>query len=175
MKNSNTHYIFLDRDGTIIRDIPYVHRVEDLEFLPGALEGLTRFQKAGFRLIVITNQAGIARGYYLREHMEAFHEELKKRAKSSGVTLEAFYHCPHHPDFTGSCVCRKPLPGMLHQAQKDYGMDLTQSMVIGNHEHDILAGKAVGATTFLLTDQPDIKTEADYKVKTMLEICDILC
>ena len=174
MKSDRKKFIFLDRDGTINTNVPYVHKVEHLEFLPGVLEGLACLQKTGYRFIVITNQAGIARGYYMREHMEVFHEAMKDRAERAGVTLEAFYHCPHHPDFTGICLCRKPLPGMLHQAQKDHGIDLKKSIVIGNQEHDILAGKAVGATTFLITDQPDIKTEADYKVKTMLEVCDIL-
>ena len=166
--------IFLDRDGTIIKDVPYVHKAEHLEFLPGALEELAKLQQAGFHLIVITNQAGIARGYYKREHMDVFHNELERRAKQSGVTFEAFYHCPHHPDFTGVCLCRKPLPGMLHQAHKDFGMDLKQSIVIGNNESDIIAGKAVGATTFLITDQPDIETKADHTVTSMLEVCDIL-
>src|SRR3989338_9856082 len=103
MKNNNK-FIFLDRDGTINTDVPYVHKVEHLELLPHALEGLARLQKMGFRLIVVTNQAGIAHGLYAREHMEAFHEEIIKRAKKAGVTFEAFYHCPHHPDFTGLCL-----------------------------------------------------------------------
>ena len=167
-------FIFLDRDGTINRNTGHTHKIEDLEFLSGALEGLAKLQKAGFRLIVITNQAGIAKGIYAREHMDVFHKELEQRAKQSGVTFEAFYHCPHHQDFTGACLCRKPLPGMLHQAQEDFGMDLNQSIVIGDSESDIIAGKAVGATTFLITDQPGIETIAAHTVTSMLEVCDIL-
>ncbi len=169
-----TRYVFLDRDGTINKNTGHTHKIEDLEFLPGALEGLAKLQKAGYRLIVITNQAGIAKGMYATEHVEDFHEELKWRAKDQDVSFHAFYHCPHHPDFTGLCLCRKPAPGMLHQAAREHEIDLKQSIMIGDSESDILAGKAVGAKTFLLTSDPNIPTQADYKIKNILDVCEVL-
>lgn len=169
-----TKYAFVDRDGTINVNVSHTHKIEDLEFMPGALEGLAKLQKIGWRLIVITNQAGIAKGVYTFEQMHAFNKELAACAKTAGVVFTGFYHCPHHPDFTGPCACRKPAPGMLRHAARDHGIDLTQSMVIGDHETDILAGKAVGAKTFLITDDLNLETQADYKVKSILEICDIV-
>ena len=115
--------VFLDRDGTINEEVSYLHKVEDFRFLPHVLEGLSILSKAGFQLVVVTNQAGIGRGYYGEKDAEALHLYLREELGKRDIFLKGIYYCPHHPKGIGAyqreCDCRKPNPGMLYQAEWD--------------------------------------------------------
>ena len=140
---------FIDRDGVINDERNYVHRNEDFVLLPGVAQGLALLRDAGFRLIVVTNQAGIARGYYDQSAMDRLHVHLQEQLAMQGVALDAIYFCPHHPQgsvqgLAVDCDCRKPAPGMLFQAAKDFDLDLSASVLIGDKLSDVQAGKKAG-------------------------------
>jgi histidinol-phosphate phosphatase family protein len=130
-----SRFVFLDRDGTLVRDRGYTHRIEDYELLPGVASGLRRILEAGYRLAVITNQSGIGRGYYSNEQYQAFQDHLVDDLARQGVPIEASYVCPHHPD--DGCECRKPEPALLHRAERELGADLARSWVIGDSARDV--------------------------------------
>jgi D-glycero-D-manno-heptose 1,7-bisphosphate phosphatase len=127
--------VFLDRDGTLVRDAGYTYRVEDYELLPGVVEGLRALGKAGFRLAIVTNQSGIARGHFSEAEFQAFQWHLVDDLARAGVEIARTYHCPHLPD--AGCDCRKPEPGLLFRARHELGADLARSWVIGDRESDI--------------------------------------
>lgn len=140
---------FLDRDGVINKDRAYVHRWEDFEFVPGAVEGMRRLQEAGYMLIVVTNQSGLARGYYTEVQYQALTHQLRQELKYQGVKLAGVYHCPHHPNGTVpylaiECDCRKPAPGLIIQAARELGISLADSIMIGDKPADIEAARAAG-------------------------------
>lgn len=140
---------FIDRDGVINEERNYVHRIEDFVLLPGVAQGLALLRDAGFRLIVVTNQAGIARGYYDQSAMDRLHDHLRDQLALQCVALDAIYFCPHHPsgsvkELAFECDCRKPAPGMLLQATKDFDLDLSASVLIGDKLSDVQAGKRAG-------------------------------
>lgn len=128
-------FVFLDRDGTLVRDLGYTYRIEDYELLPGVVAGLRRIVAAGYRLAVITNQSGIGRGYYSQAQYEAFQAHLVSDLAGQGVPIEASYVCPHRPD--DGCECRKPRPALLHRARDELGADLAQSWVMGDSAGDV--------------------------------------
>lgn len=130
-----SRFVFLDRDGTLIRDLGYTHRIEDYELLPGVVAGLRRMLDSGYRLAVITNQSGIGRGYYGEEQYAAFQAHLVDDLARQGVPIEASYVCPHHPD--AGCECRKPRPALLYRARGELGADLARSWVIGDSAVDV--------------------------------------
>lgn len=144
--------IFLDRDGTLNIDKGYVHRIEDWEWIPGAIDAIVAFKKAGFLVIIITNQAGIARGYYGEADITNLHTRVNGELKEHGVLIDAFYHCPHHPEFGAvrECECRKPMPGMIDKARQDFDIDLGHSWLIGDKVSDIQAGLAAGVKSILV-------------------------
>lgn len=141
-------YILLDRDGTIVIEKNYLSSVDDLELLPGAVEGLRMLQEAGYGLIVVTNQSGIARGKLTAETLAVIHAELERRLAEGGVKIDAFYHCPHIPE--DHCDCRKPKPLLANRAAADFNFDLQHSFVIGDKPCDIDLGKNCGARTILV-------------------------
>lgn len=157
-------FIILDRDGTIIEDRGYIHKIEDLKFLPNAIRGLKRFRDAGCRFIIVTNQAGIARKLYALKDTETFNQELISKLAALGIKIEKIYICPHHPDFTGKCSCRKPETGLAKLASKEFNMNLKESIFIGDKDSDIELGKNCEGTTVLIGNglhsnsvQPDFK------------------
>lgn len=140
---------FIDRDGVINEERNYVHRIEDFALLPDVIDGLIRLRDAGFELVVVTNQAGIAHGYYSQEDYVVLTEHLETLLARYGVGLAGVYHCPHHPKPAGgnpgqSCACRKPEPGMLLYAAQALNLDLERSVMIGDKISDIQAGRAAG-------------------------------
>lgn len=152
--------VFLDRDGTLNVEKEYVHRIEDWEWIPGAIDALVALKKAGFLVIVVTNQAGIARGYYTDAEVNRLHAWINQELKKHGAMIDAFYHCPHHPEFSGECECRKPRPGMIYQASSDLDVSLSQSWLIGDKASDIQAGLAAGVKPILVSTGYG-KTERD--------------
>ncbi len=144
--------VFLDRDGTLNIEKEYLHRVEDWEWIPGAIEAIRRINRMGYLAIVVTNQAGVARGFYSEEAVHTLHDEVNAMLAAEGGRIDGFYHCPHHPEYgpVRECACRKPEPGMLLAAQRDFGIDLSRSFMIGDKAIDVEAGRGAGATPVLV-------------------------
>ncbi len=141
--------IFLDRDGTINKEVNYLYKIEDFEFIPNTIEAIKIFHELGYKVIVITNQAGVARGYYKERDIEILHEHIDRLLEKEGTYIDAYYYCPHHPEgiikeYSCKCNCRKPEVGMIEQAMKDYSIDLNNSIFIGDKEIDIQTGKKAG-------------------------------
>lgn len=133
--------VFLDRDGTINVEKNYLHKIEDFEFLPGAVDALKQLQLAGYKLIIITNQSGIARGYYSEEDFRKLNTWMLSSLKNKGIEITAVYYCPHLPDakdtiYRKNCNCRKPKLGMYKKAIKDYDIDLSKSYAVGDKIRD---------------------------------------
>jgi len=145
--------VFLDRDDTIAKDVPYCSRVEDFEILPSVPEGIRLLNEHGFIVVVITNQSGIARGYFTEQTLSQIHEKLHRELGRWNAHVDAIYHCPHHPD--DGCECRKPKPTLLLQAAKDMGIDLHLSYMVGDDVKDIDSGRSAGCKTVLVTTGPD--------------------
>jgi D-glycero-D-manno-heptose 1,7-bisphosphate phosphatase len=146
---------FIDRDGVINIERGYVHKEADFELLPGVFDGLRRLQSAGYALIVVTNQAGIAKGYFSESDFDRLTAHMLDKLSVEGIRIEKVYHCPHHPratraDLRCNCTCRKPGPGMLLQAAFDLGLDLARSVLVGDKSSDIEAGRAAGLASCVL-------------------------
>lgn len=156
---------FLDRDGTLIREVGYLSRLEDLEVLPGVARALRRLGEAGFVRLVVTNQSGIARGFFDEEFVASTHRELLDRLEAEGAGVEGFYVCPHHPDRTGACECRKPRPGLLCQAAGEWGLDLAGSWVVGDKEADVALARRAGCRAALVRTGYGAETEAALAAK----------
>ncbi len=147
--------VFLDRDGTIIEEAGYLERLERLRFFPFAVDAIRLLNRAGFAVVVITNQAGIARGIVEEPFVAEVSRVIGDRVARGGGRIDAFYHCPHHPQgiverFRVTCECRKPSPGLFRQAASDRDLDLRRSFTVGDRWHDLQAGMAVGARGVLV-------------------------
>lgn len=142
--------LFVDRDGTVIREREYLADPAGVELLPGAAEGLAAFLDAGYAVLIVTNQSGIARGYYGEEAYLAVQAEVERRLAAQGVPVLASYHCPHHPDHTGPCPCRKPAPGLFLRAAEEHGLDLARSVFVGDRLRDVEPGLELGGTAILV-------------------------
>ncbi len=124
--------LFIDRDGTINRDCPYCHDPSDLHVYQDAVDLIREYRSKGYLVIVISNQSGIGRGYFTVSELDAFNDALMKKVKELGGDIDHIYYCPHRPD--EGCSCRKPEPGMILQAVRDYHIDLSRSVVVGDRE-----------------------------------------
>jgi len=147
--------VFLDRDGVINYDDDYVYKIDDYRFIPDVFAACQLFIKKGYKLIVITNQAGIARGLYTEEDFNHLNQWFLKQFKKNNIKISGVYYCPHHPvygigKYRQSCHCRKPQPGMIQQAALEHKLDLSRSILIGDKISDINAGKNAGISTNLL-------------------------
>ena len=142
--------VFLDRDGTIIRDTEYIRDPDDVELLPGAGAAIKGLNDAGWPVIVVTNQSGIARGLLTEQDYERVRMRLDKLLAAEGAKIDASYHCPHHPDFNGACDCRKPGLKLYRLAAAEHGLDLARSVYVGDRIRDIEPGHRLGGTTILL-------------------------
>jgi len=147
--------IFLDRDGTLIRNLPYRDTPDGLELLPRVASGLKAWVRSGFVPVIVTNQSGLARGLFTRKSLELIHARLLKLLRTRGVRVEAIYVCPHLPGgkiarYARRCACRKPKPGLLKRAARELGLDLRKSVTIGDSPSDVEAGRKAGTRTLLL-------------------------
>ncbi|ETS93796.1 MULTISPECIES: D-glycero-beta-D-manno-heptose 1,7-bisphosphate 7-phosphatase [Veillonella] len=148
--------LFLDRDGVINKDVNYLYRIDDLQWVDGAKEALAYAYSKGYDLIVVTNQSGVARGYYTEHDVQILHEYMGRELDACGAPILRFYYCPHHVEGTVSryaveCECRKPKPGMIYQAIKDYDVNVGESFLIGDSPRDIEAAEAAGIKGYLFT------------------------
>ena len=156
---------FLDRDGVINLDRDYVHRWEDFVFVPGAVAAVARLAEAGFRIVVVTNQSGIARGFYTQEQYIELTRRMIAAFAEQGVDIAAVYHCPHHPSgsvepFARDCGCRKPAPGMLLRAAAEHGLSLADSILVGDRDSDIAAARAAGVGRAFLVRSDHVASRA---------------
>ena len=148
--------VFLDRDGVITQDPPhYAHRIDQLKLIPKSAEAIRILNKNQFKVVVVSNQSGVARGYYQEKDVEIYNSAMKKELEEGGAHIDAIYYCPHYPEadveaYRIVCDCRKPEPGMLKRAEKDFNLDLKGSFLVGDKIIDIDAGYRAGCKTILV-------------------------
>jgi D-glycero-D-manno-heptose 1,7-bisphosphate phosphatase len=162
---------FLDRDGVINRKAPdgqYITRWEDVEFLPRVAEAIALLNQAGFSVIVVSNQRGVAKGLVSVKELERIHRLMVEHLAASNASLRAIYYCPH--DITPACACRKPAPGMLFQAAREHRIDLPNSWMVGDSDIDVQAGRNAGCKTARILRSDVIpKIEADLSAASLCE------
>ncbi len=147
--------VFLDRDGTINEEVEYLHRPSDVVILPGVTAALKRLKEQGFHLVVVTNQAGVARGYYSESDVDQLHEYMNRLLAEDGAEIDRFFYCPHHPvhgigAYKQSCHCRKPDIGMFEMAEKYFHVDKSHSYMVGDKLLDTEAGHNFGVSSVLV-------------------------
>jgi len=162
--------LFLDRDGVINVEKHYLHKIADFEFIEGIFELCKHYQERGYLIIVVTNQSGIARGYYSERDFEVLTEWMIDVFRQKGINITALYHCPHHPDISGVCSCRKPEPGMLLEAAETYDIDLEHSLLVGDSERDIIAAHRAGIRECYLLSDSAAKSEATKIIRSLKEL-----
>lgn len=145
--------VFLDRDGVINVDKGYVHTIEDFEFFPGAIEGLQKLSSTDYKIIIVTGQSGIGRGYYSMDDFWKLTDYMLSELEKHDVRIDAIYYCPHAPD--DQCACRKPNTYMIEQAQKKFDIDVTKSYMIGDKTADVKMGEQAGCKTVLIKGSPN--------------------
>jgi heptosyltransferase-2 len=158
--------MFIDRDGTLIEDKHYLADPDKIEFIPGSLEAVGRLKRAGYKIIIISNQSGVARGFFPVETVDRIHKQLCLQMKEAGCEPDEIRFCPHHPDgdvpdYTGVCECRKPRAGMLEAAAAKLGVDVKRSFIIGDKYSDIQCGKVLGGRSLLVRTGEGSQTEKD--------------
>lgn len=165
--------LFLDRDGVINKEKNYLYKIEDFEFIDGVFDTCRYFQDKGYLIIIITNQAGIARGKYTENDYEVLTIWMTNQFERENIKVSKVYHCPHHPDFSGECECRKPNIGMLLEAQTDFNIDMSQSILVGDKNSDIEAGINAGiGQNYLITTGHKI-VENKFNVEVLKNLTQI--
>lgn len=169
---------FIDRDGVINEERHYVSQAADFHLLPGVVEALHLLARSGYALVVVTNQAGIAKGLYGEADFERLTLHMRALFQSKGITLDGVYHCPHHPQalipaLALNCDCRKPMPGMLLRAARELHLDLARSVIVGDKVSDIQAGRAAGVRLAVLVEsghslEPGAALQADLQCADLL-------
>jgi len=163
--------VFLDRDGVLNKDNPlYTYRIEAFEILPGVIEATRLLKTAGFRLVVITNQSGIAQGIYTQQQMEACHRYFQQMSNNS---IDHFYFCPYHPSVTES-LTRKPGTLMFEKAIARFGIDVSTSWMVGDRGRDIIPARSLGIRTIQIGDEVEPANKADFKVESLLEAAHLI-
>ncbi len=180
--------IFFDRDGVLNIDPGFLHKLEDLVFYPTVVDTLAQLAKTDYKIIIVTNQAGIARGYYSEEEYKAFEKDFLDelaRLSNNQIRIDKVYYCPHHAkegigEYKKNCICRKPEIGMLKQAQKDFDIDFSKSFIVGDRLSDIQAGITAGLTTVLATTgcggkgAIGLDCSPDWKINNLEEVLKII-
>jgi D-glycero-D-manno-heptose 1,7-bisphosphate phosphatase len=154
-ETAGTPAVVLDRDGTLLEEAGYLDRAERAVVYPWSIDAVRLLNRAGFRVVVVTNQAGVARGFFDEAFVRGFHDHLGAMFTRGGAAVDGWYYCPHHPDasvaeYRVRCECRKPSPGMLRQAARDLALDLSRSFVVGDRWLDVQLGQNVGAQGILV-------------------------
>jgi D-glycero-D-manno-heptose 1,7-bisphosphate phosphatase len=155
--------VFLDRDGTINEERNYLHRVEDFTFIPGVPKAIRRLNQAGFLVVVVTNQSGVARGYFELADVQTLHDHIEENLSVEQAHIDGFFVCPHHPEagqgaWRKLCDCRKGAPGLLLQAAEQLHIDMCRSFMIGDKDADMEAGRRAGCTPLLVLTGYGIET-----------------
>jgi D,D-heptose 1,7-bisphosphate phosphatase len=178
--------VFLDKDGTLVEDVPYNVKPELIRLAPGAEEALRKLHHAGYLLVIITNQAGVARGFFSEHELASLEQTFREIFQNQiGVPLAGFYYCPHHPQgtiraYALECDCRKPAPGLLLHAARDLEIDLSRSWMIGDILNDVEAGKSAGCSTMLVDNGNEtewVLTEArrpEFIVNNLIDAADFI-
>ena len=166
--------LFLDRDGVINKEKEYLYKIENFEFLDGVFETCKYFQDRGYLIIVITNQAGIARGKYTEEDFELLSTWMTQEFKRHDIIISRIYHCPHHPDFSDKCKCRKPAPGMILKACNEWGIDPYSSIVVGDKVSDVEAGRNAGIKNLFLINTGHFIKENPSNVLILNSLTDLI-
>lgn len=172
--------VFLDRDGTLIEEMGYLDRLDRLQFFPYTVDAVRCLNRAGLAVVLITNQAGIAKGMFDEQFVGDTHQRVTAHLLAGGARLDGIYYCPHHPDATVdryrvACDCRKPEPGLLRRAATDLHLDLARSFIVGDRTNDVGAGRAVGTRTVLVRTGYGSVTErsggdsADFVADTLID------
>jgi len=147
--------VFLDRDGTMIEDVGYLDRLGRLKLFPYTIDSIRLLNRAGFKVVVVTSQAGVANGVIPETFVKEAHDEISRLVELGGGRIDAYYYCPHSPsavvdEYRRECDCRKPKPGMIHSAARDWSLDIRRSFVVGDRWRDIEMGQAAGAKGILV-------------------------
>ena len=178
--------VFLDKDGTLLKDVPYNVDPRQMVFEGGAVSGLRRLYAAGFRFVLVTNQSGVARGLFPERALLKVEAHLRHMMRyEAGVELDGFYYCPHHPEgsvpaYAVECACRKPQPGMLLTAARDLGINLSTAWMIGDILNDVEAGKRANCRTVLIDNgnetewKPGANRSPDFVVTDMNAAADLI-
>jgi D-glycero-D-manno-heptose 1,7-bisphosphate phosphatase len=177
--------VFLDKDGTLVEDIPYRADPSCIRFFPDVFAGLRLLQQSGYALVIVTNQSGVALGYFSEQALACMRESLSATLLDADVLLDGFYYCPHHPEgiverYAVQCHCRKPKPGLLTRAASDLHLDMTRSWMIGDILHDVEAGRWAGCRTVLLDNGHETEWDLteqrwpDYVASTLLQAAQLI-
>jgi D-glycero-D-manno-heptose 1,7-bisphosphate phosphatase len=179
--------VFLDRDGTVNEEVGYLRDLADLRLIPGAGDAIRRLNNAGLKVVLVTNQSGVARGYFPESLVHEAHERLDQMLSKEGARIDAVYYCPHHPtagksSYTIVCDCRKPGTGLIDRAAQDLGIDVKQSYVVGDKWSDVELGERTGAHTILVRTgfapddpgniRPTHLSDPDFIAHTIAEAAD---
>ncbi len=164
--------VFLDRDGTVNVEVHYLSQPEQLKLLPTVSETISMLNSRGIPVVIVTNQAGVARGYFPEHRLVTIHDHLRGILAEKNARVDGIYYCPHHPSmglgtYRKVCDCRKPMPGMLTQAASELAIDLTRSLLIGDRESDLQAGANAGCQTALVTTGYGVETSAAIDLKSV--------
>ncbi len=165
--NEKKPALFLDRDGVINVEKNYLHKKEDFEFIDGIFELCHHYQDQGYLIVVVTNQSGIAREYYSEIDFANLTFWMIEAFAAKGVEIAQVYHCPHHPDISGDCDCRKPHPGMFLKAAKELNIDLVNSVLVGDSERDITAAHSAGLRETYLFSEHEETTQATKNIHSL--------
>lgn len=162
MNTSGKAAVFIDRDGTLIVDHHFIGRVDQVQLIPDAAASVKRLNDAGWLVLLVTNQSGIARGLFTLDDYEKVHVRMVSLLAAGGAKLDGTYVCPHHPDFTGPCKCRKPGTLLFRQGEREHGVDMRRSWLIGDKLRDVTPAKELGARGGILvpnaeTPLPDVE------------------
>ncbi|MBO5765301.1 MAG: HAD family hydrolase [Lentisphaeria bacterium] len=141
---------FLDRDGVVVEQVHYLCDPEQTVLEKGVAQAISKMHSLGYLVVVVTNQSGVARGKFTMKEVEAVHQKISELLARDGEKIDAFYICPHHPDFDGACDCRKPAPGLLLKAAKDLDIDIASSIMVGDKLSDVRCGENAGCLHSLL-------------------------
>jgi D-glycero-D-manno-heptose 1,7-bisphosphate phosphatase len=172
MVNVPKRALFLDRDGVVNVEKDYLYKVEDFEFIDGIFELCKHYVDLGYLIIIVTNQSGICRDFYSEKDFDFLTDWMLGEFNSHDINISRVYHCPHHPDISGHCSCRKPEPGMILDAKREFDLDLSRSLIIGDKERDIEAGINAGIIETYLFDEKN-ETQSSKATKIVSKLNDV--